>query len=184
ILVAQLNDLGLYEDSLAQLQRLAKLEGQQGSKQTTKALARRRWESNRPVEVVQLTDDLNLEDPNVDIEMVALRAVSLRQLERKADADAVRASLAKRTTDPLAVAREAVHRAPLSPPAVLNLTKVWFTNLELGKAGGEEDLLKLVQQVQQQLPDEEFTLPIQVSLLCKTGRKEQGASALKTALAR
>ncbi len=275
ILVQQLNELGLYDDSLKQLQKLSKLKGEEQSKQTIKALVRRHWESNRPKDVIQFTDDLDLKDPNVDVEMIALRALALRQDQQPDKSDALKAELASKQADPVAQAwsvvleqgadvmgsnpkklmdvcekalsteprntylrfflgeayaqlsenelainqwkrvkvenatwylplvrlsavqlesksygnallsaREAVQRSPSAPAGVLNLARVWFANIEQGKVSGADDLLKLVDQVQEQLPKEEYTLPIQVSLLCRTARKEQGSAALKKALAR
>jgi predicted Zn-dependent protease len=68
--------------------------------------------------------------------------------------------------------------------SVVSLARAWAAGLESGGATHADELLKLVNEVQRQLPGEDQTLLIQIQLLAQQGKKPEAAQAAKTAINR
>src|SRR5439155_13170935 len=81
-------------------------------------------------------------------------------------------------------AEEARRRAPTNPVAIINQSRVWAACLSSGKVTGGDQLLTMVEEVQKQLPGEEQTLVIQVTLLCKNGQPQKAAEVIRQMLGR
>jgi predicted Zn-dependent protease len=99
-LVDKLDRLGLLEDSLNLLKRSADSTKDPAIRDM---LVRRLWQAGMHADVVAELDKGISDDPNQRLEQLAIKAVSLRRLNRNADATAAIAQLTK-TPGPLAVA--------------------------------------------------------------------------------
>ena len=84
----------------------------------------------------------------------------------------------------LAMAEEAARRAPASAngAAIVTLLRARAMSLEVGGYQQADELLKQIEYVQQVAPNEEETLSIRVGLLTRTGRKDEAAKVVTSAL--
>jgi predicted Zn-dependent protease len=82
----------------------------------------------------------------------------------------------------MAAAQEGIRRSSGSPAAAVNLAKVWAAGIESGKAEQPDQLLELIGKIRAAIPREESTLSMQVSLLAKTGRKDEAKAEISKAL--
>ena len=92
LLVDQFDALGRSSDALALLEGRAR---QGASADVRYALARRLWELNRWQEAAGALSDLNPADSKSDPTLVAMKAISLANLQKPADAAACRTALSK-----------------------------------------------------------------------------------------
>jgi tetratricopeptide (TPR) repeat protein len=83
----------------------------------------------------------------------------------------------------LRIATGAARRNPLNAASVIALSRAWAAGVEAGRVGQSDELLRLVEQVQKQMPGEEKTLLVRVQVEAQAGRKEQAAAAARQALA-
>jgi tetratricopeptide (TPR) repeat protein len=93
LLVRELDNLGLSNDSLALLQRMAK-EG--GSRDLRYALAERYWEMRKWDDLAATLADLDLANPATDATLIAMKENALSNLGRAAEADTCAKALSKR----------------------------------------------------------------------------------------
>ena len=80
-------------------------------------------------------------------------------------------------------AQEAVRRSPGSALSAINLAKVWAANVENGQAERPDELLLLISSIRKELPNEEQTLSMQISLLGSMGKKSEATAEIKKVLA-
>lgn len=80
-------------------------------------------------------------------------------------------------------AQEAVRRSPGSALSAINLAKVWAANIENGQAEQPEKLLQLIENIRKEIPQEETTLSMQVSLLGSMGKKAEATAEINKVLA-
>jgi len=95
LLVRELDNIGLSNDSLALLQKMAKANPKSDSRVS---LAHRYWEMRKWAELNDSLADLNLTSPVTDATLIAMKQAALTGLGRASDADACAAALAARTT--------------------------------------------------------------------------------------
>lgn len=91
-----------------------------------------------------------------------------------------------RSTAGLAVAEEAMERVPQPNQFTLRVSQVVaaFARLDASfNISDAEQILKLVEPIQKAAPNEPQTLPIYISLLSRTGRKDEAITKLQAALA-
>ena len=65
---------------------------------------------------------------------------------------------------------------------VVTIAQIWFANLQTNDIAGAERLLRVVEVVQEQIPDEPRTLTINIALLARLGRTEEASEAIEKTL--
>jgi tetratricopeptide (TPR) repeat protein len=121
-LVAQLDAMGLSDESMSVLQRnfdASKLPAARA------ILARRYWEAGRTADLAKLLETVSPTDPASSDELLALRALALSQLERDSEAVPIRKALADRRDSTSAAAwslilDQLVGHASLDPNRLLD----------------------------------------------------------------
>ena len=83
----------------------------------------------------------------------------------------------------LRIATGAARRNPLNAASVIALSRAWAAGVEAGRVGQSDELLRLVEQVQKQMPGEEKTLLVRVQVEAQAGRKEEAEAAGRQVLA-
>ena len=79
-------------------------------------------------------------------------------------------------------AMEATRRNPHNAAVVISFARAWAAGIETGDAGESDELLKLVADIQRQIPGEEKTFLIQLQLLAKQGSKTEAIKLARAAL--
>jgi tetratricopeptide (TPR) repeat protein len=80
-------------------------------------------------------------------------------------------------------ALEASQRNPHNAAVVISYARAWAAGIETGNATHADDLLKLVANIQEQLPGEEKTFLIQLQLLARKGSKPEAIKLARGFLA-
>ena len=84
----------------------------------------------------------------------------------------------------LRVATTAARRDSTNAACVIALARAWAAGVEQGRTAQIDDLSKLVEEVQRQLPGETQTLMVQVGLLARRGSTADAVRVIRTAAAR
>lgn len=82
------------------------------------------------------------------------------------------------------VASVAAQRSPSNAAAILALAHAWSAGIENGSIGRADELLKLVLQIEKDLPTDDRMPLLQVQLLAEQGRKPEAAKAALAQLSR
>jgi tetratricopeptide (TPR) repeat protein len=82
----------------------------------------------------------------------------------------------------MAMAQEAIRRAPDNALAAITLARVWSACMENGRIGQPAELLAYVQQIRTLIPQDEQALSIEVSTLAHLGKKPEAAAVVQKAL--
>lgn len=82
------------------------------------------------------------------------------------------------------LAATAARRSPTNAASIITLARAWAADVETGGAAKADELLKLVTEVQRQLPGEDQTLLIQIQLLGQKGQKAEATELARSAMAR
>jgi tetratricopeptide (TPR) repeat protein len=102
LLVQQLDNVGLFDDSFSVIQRAAR---ENSDSDTERLWVRRLFEANQFALLVDQTAGLDINASSTDVEALAMRALALSNLDRRADASAIVAALEKRGPAATAAAR-------------------------------------------------------------------------------
>jgi tetratricopeptide (TPR) repeat protein len=105
ILVAQLDAMGLHDESISVLQRLFDASKLPAARKT---LARHYWEAGRVADLAKLLETVSPTDSASSDELLALRALALSQLGRDGETGPIRKTLADRRASATAAAWSAI----------------------------------------------------------------------------
>lgn len=86
------------------------------------------------------------------------------------------------TEEAMRLAIATVQRCPNHSMAVISLAVAWSAGIERGRVGHQEELLKLVTSLQNELPNEDQTLLVTLQLHARAGQKEEAQQLIRDAL--
>jgi type IV pilus assembly protein PilF len=154
-LIQYFDNLKLFDESQAVLE---KADIETNTPEIRRVLIQRLWQSGRNAEVVKRLENLDPANPNSDVKLLALKALSLHRLNRVAEANAIVEALGLRSTDSDAQAWAQAIRARYAQPPLEPKAMVEQVRAALMRDSSNAQIRFMLGEAYAQLGEEELAL--------------------------